>query len=149
MLIGFLLASSQELAAKLQAGFQYGNNSDLCGAGLPVLRPCTPADLIDPDRPQPFSAGIAPQVTPSAGNGRAPSTRALAAVVVAAVALLAATGVDLFALSWRLWHRQRIAGRRRRRGKEEMRAVSVHVFLRTEETGLPSAERWGRDMWHS
>ncbi|EES03156.1 probable LRR receptor-like serine/threonine-protein kinase At1g12460 [Sorghum bicolor] len=100
-----------ELAAKLQAGFQYGNNSDLCGAGLPALRPCTPADLIDPDRPQPFSAGIASQVTPSGGgNGRAPSTRALAAVVVAAVALLAATGVGLFALSWRRWRRQRVAG---------------------------------------
>jgi hypothetical protein len=110
MLIGLLLASSQELAAKLQAGFQYGNNSDLCGAGLPALRPCTPVDLIDPDRPQPFSAGIAPQVTPSGGNGRAPSTRALAAVVVAAVALLAATGVGLFALSWRRWRRQRVAG---------------------------------------
>ncbi|XP_066314433.1 somatic embryogenesis receptor kinase 2-like [Miscanthus floridulus] len=102
-----------ELAAKLQAGFQYGNNSDLCGAGLPALRPCTPADLIDPDRPQPFSAGIAPQVTPSGGgggNGRAPSTRALAAVVVAAVALLAATGLGLFALSYRRWRRQRVAG---------------------------------------
>ncbi|CAD6231139.1 unnamed protein product [Miscanthus lutarioriparius] len=102
-----------ELAAKLQAGFQYGNNSDLCGAGLPALRPCNPADLIDPDRPQPFSAGIAPQVTPSGGgggNGRAPSTRALAAVVVAAVALLAATGVGLFALSYRRWRRQSVAG---------------------------------------
>lgn len=97
-----------ELAAKLQAGFQYGNNSDLCGAGLPALRPCTPADLIDPDRPQPFSAGIAPQVRPS--DGRAPSTRALAAVVVVAVALLAATGVGLLALSWRRWRRQRVAG---------------------------------------
>lgn len=107
-LTGFLLAASQELAAKLQAGFQYGNNSDLCGAGLPALRPCTPADLIDPDRPQPFSAGIAPQVRPS--DGRAPSTRALAAVVVVAVALLAATGVGLLALSWRRWRRQRVAG---------------------------------------
>nr|XP_034605918.1 LRR receptor kinase BAK1-like [Setaria viridis]TKW07780.1 hypothetical protein SEVIR_7G329400v2 [Setaria viridis] len=46
-----------ELAAKFQAGFQYGN--DLCGAGLPALRP----DLINLDRPQPFSAGISPQVT--------------------------------------------------------------------------------------
>ncbi|PWZ31446.1 hypothetical protein Zm00014a_042876 [Zea mays] len=101
-----------ELAAKLQAGFQYGNNSDLCGAGLPALRPCTLAELIDPDRPQPFSAGIAPQVTPSdgRGNGRVPSTRALAAVVVVAVTLLVATGVGLFALSWRRWRRQRVAG---------------------------------------
>ncbi|XP_062213738.1 LRR receptor kinase SERK2-like [Phragmites australis] len=110
-----------ELATKLQAGFQYGNNSDLCGTGLPALRPCTPADLIDPDRPQPFSAGIAPQVTPGGssdggGHGRCsgarcgPSTKALAAVVVVAVALLAATAAGLFALSWRRWRRQRIAG---------------------------------------
>ncbi|OEL19591.1 Cysteine-rich receptor-like protein kinase 5 [Dichanthelium oligosanthes] len=102
-----------ELAAKLQAGFQYGNNTDLCGAGLPALRPCTRADLINPDRPQPFSAGIAPQVTPSdggGGHGRAPSTKALAALVVVAVALLAATVVGLFALSWHRWRTQRVAG---------------------------------------
>ncbi|KAL6615040.1 hypothetical protein ACP70R_037310 [Stipagrostis hirtigluma subsp. patula] len=103
-----------ELAAKLQAGFQYGNNSDLCGAGMPGLRPCTPADLIDPDRPQPFSAGIAPQVAPGGSSSPAgahgPSTRALAAVVAIAVALLAATAAGLFALSWRRWRRQRIAG---------------------------------------
>lgn len=108
-----------ELAAKLQARFQYGNNTDLCGAGLPALRPCTPADLIDPDRPQPFSAGIAPEVTPPGSGGRcggashcgAPSTRALAAVVVAAVALLAATAAGLFAFSWRRWRSQRVASR--------------------------------------
>ncbi|WVZ69971.1 hypothetical protein U9M48_018682 [Paspalum notatum var. saurae] len=101
-----------ELAARLQAGFQYGNNSDLCGAGLPALRPCTPADLIDPDRPQPFSAGIAPQVTPPGGGGsggRAPSTKALAAVVVVAVVLLVATAAGLFALSWRRWRAQSAA----------------------------------------
>ncbi|CAL4949100.1 unnamed protein product [Urochloa decumbens] len=97
-----------ELAAKLQAGFQYGNNSDLCGAGLPALRPCTPADLIDPDRPQPFSAGISPDVTAPGGGGRGcgrapPSTKALAAAVAVAVALLAATALGLFALSWRRW----------------------------------------------
>nr|CAB3473353.1 unnamed protein product [Digitaria exilis] len=91
------------------AGFQYGNNSDLCGAGLPGLRPCTPADLIDPDMPQPFSAGITPQVT-APSHGHAPSTKALAAVVVAAVSLLAATAVGLFALSWRRWRTQRVAG---------------------------------------
>ena len=107
----FLVASSQELAARLQAGFQYGNNTDLCGAGLPALRPCTPADLIDPDRPQPFSAGIAPQVTaPGGGHGHAPSTKALATVVVVAVALLAATAAGLLALSWRRWRMRRAAG---------------------------------------
>ncbi|GJM94101.1 hypothetical protein PR202_ga10717 [Eleusine coracana subsp. coracana] len=108
-----------ELATKLRAGFQYGNNSDLCGAGLPALRPCTPADLIDPDRPQPFSAGITPGGSPNsdAGHGRcvgahcAPSTRALAAVVVAAVVLLAATAAGLFAFSWRRWRSQRVASR--------------------------------------
>ena len=108
----FLVASSQVLAARLQAGFQYGNNTDLCGAGLPALRLCTPADLIDPDRPQPFSAGIAPQVTApgGGGHGRAPSTKALTAVVVVAVALLAATAAGLLALSWRRWRMRRVAG---------------------------------------
>ena len=109
----FLVASSsQELAARLQAGFQYGNNAHLSGTRLPALRPCTPADLIDPDRPQPFSAGIAPQVTaPSGGgHGHAPSTKALATVVVVAVALLAATAAGLLALSWRRCRTQRVAG---------------------------------------
>jgi hypothetical protein len=94
----------------LQVGFQYGNNTDLCGAGLPALRPCTPADLIDPDRQQPFSAGISPQATSpdGGGRGRGPSTKALAAVVVVAVALLVATAVGLFALSWRRWREQRV-----------------------------------------
>ncbi|KAL5226290.1 hypothetical protein ABZP36_014555 [Zizania latifolia] len=106
--------------AKLQGGFQYANNTDLCGTGLPALRPCTRADLINPDRPQPFSAGIAPQITPGSANGHGhcsgahcpPSTKALAAVVVVVtVILLAATAAGLFAFSWyRWWHKQRVAG---------------------------------------
>uniref|UniRef100_A0A0D9V280 Protein kinase domain-containing protein n=1 Tax=Leersia perrieri TaxID=77586 RepID=A0A0D9V280_9ORYZ len=104
---------------KLQGGFQYANNTDLCGTGLPALRPCTPADLISPDRPQPFSAGITPpQITPgsSDGHGRCsgahcpPSTKALAAVVVVAVILLSVTAAGLFAFSWYRWRKQRIAG---------------------------------------
>ncbi|KAF0916277.1 hypothetical protein E2562_005893 [Oryza meyeriana var. granulata] len=104
--------------AKLQGGFQYANNTDLCGTGLPALRPCTPADLISPDRPQPFSAGISPQITPgsSDGHGRCsgahcpPSTRALAAVVVVAVILLAVTAASLLAFSWYRWRKQKVAG---------------------------------------
>ncbi|KQK08399.1 hypothetical protein BRADI_2g41696v3 [Brachypodium distachyon] len=106
--------------AKLEGGFQYGNNTDLCGTGLPDLRPCTPADLIDPDRPQPFSAGIAPDITPGsssdAGRGHCsgthcpPSTKALAAAVVVAVVILAATAAGLFAFSWYRWRKQRTAG---------------------------------------
>uniref|UniRef100_J3L1A8 Protein kinase domain-containing protein n=1 Tax=Oryza brachyantha TaxID=4533 RepID=J3L1A8_ORYBR len=104
--------------AKLQGGFQYANNTDLCGTGLPALRPCTPADLISPDRPQPFSAGISPQITPGSpdGHGRCsgarcpPSTKALAAVVVIAVILLAVTAAGLFAFSWYRWRKQRVAG---------------------------------------
>uniref|UniRef100_M8ASJ9 Leucine-rich repeat receptor protein kinase EXS n=1 Tax=Aegilops tauschii TaxID=37682 RepID=M8ASJ9_AEGTA len=101
--------------AKLEGGFQYGNNSDLCGTGLPDLRPCTPADLIDPDRPQPLSAGIAPQITPDGARGHCsgthcpPSTKALAAVVVVAVILLAATAAGLLAFSWHRWRKQRTA----------------------------------------
>ncbi|RLN08762.1 LRR receptor-like serine/threonine-protein kinase GSO1 [Panicum miliaceum] len=49
MLIDSLLSSSQELAANLKTGFQYGNNSDLSGTELPGLRPSTLADLIDPE----------------------------------------------------------------------------------------------------
>ncbi|BAS72835.1 Os01g0577600 [Oryza sativa Japonica Group] len=103
--------------AKLQGGFQYANNTDLCGTGLPALRPCTPADLISPDMPQPFSAGISPQITPgssSDGHGHCtgthcpPSTKALAAVVVVAVILLAVTGAGMFALSWYRWRKQRV-----------------------------------------
>ncbi|KAE8816078.1 Leucine-rich repeat receptor protein kinase EXS [Hordeum vulgare] len=101
--------------AKLEGGFQYGNNTDLCGTGLPDLRPCTPADLIDPDRPQPFSAGIAPQIKPGSsdrhcsGTHCPPSTKALAAVVIVAVILLGATAAGLLVFSWHRWRKQRRA----------------------------------------
>ncbi|KAL5222276.1 hypothetical protein ABZP36_026989 [Zizania latifolia] len=104
--------------AKLQGGFQYANNTDLCGTGLAALRPCTPADLINPDRPQPFSAGIAPQITPGSASGHVrcsgahcpPSTKALAAVVVVALILFAVTAAGLFAFSWYRWRKRRVAG---------------------------------------
>ncbi|XP_051224678.1 uncharacterized protein [Lolium perenne] len=101
--------------AKLEGGFQYGNNADLCGTGLPDLRPCTSSDLIDPDRPQPFSAGIPPRTSADGGHGHCtgthcpPSTKALAAVVVLAVILLAATAAGLLAFSWHRWRKQRTA----------------------------------------
>ncbi|CAM0881451.1 unnamed protein product [Alopecurus aequalis] len=101
--------------ARLEGGFQYGNNTDLCGTGLPDLRPCTSSDLIDPDRPQPFSAGIPPQINSDGGHGHCsgthcpPSTKALAAVVLLAVILLAATAAGLFAFSWYRWRKQRMA----------------------------------------
>ncbi|KAM0844072.1 hypothetical protein ACQ4PT_057282 [Festuca glaucescens] len=101
--------------AKLEGGFQYGNNADLCGTGLPDLRPCTSSDLIDPDRPQPFSAGIPPRTSSDGGHEHCsgthcpPSTKALAAVVVLAVILLAATAAGLLAFSWHRWRKQRTA----------------------------------------
>jgi hypothetical protein len=94
------------------AGWLPVRERHLRGVGLPALRSCTPADLIDPDRQQPFSASISPQATSPDGGGRGCglSTKALAVVAVVAVALLvlAATTVEMFALSWRRWRRQRV-----------------------------------------
>ncbi|XP_020273743.1 LRR receptor-like serine/threonine-protein kinase GSO2 [Asparagus officinalis] len=40
---------------RLNGGFQYGNNTGLCGIGFSTLRVCTSADLINPNRPEPIS----------------------------------------------------------------------------------------------
>nr|CAD1843604.1 unnamed protein product [Ananas comosus var. bracteatus] len=53
---------------RLQEGFQYENNTDLCGTGFNSLRTCTSADLLNPTRPEPFSAGVAPHAIPQSVN---------------------------------------------------------------------------------
>ncbi|XP_043694909.1 LRR receptor-like serine/threonine-protein kinase GSO2 [Telopea speciosissima] len=41
---------------KLNDGFQYGNNSGLCGVAFPSLRTCTATDQQNPDRLEPLGA---------------------------------------------------------------------------------------------
>ncbi|XP_042481422.1 somatic embryogenesis receptor kinase 1-like [Macadamia integrifolia] len=42
---------------KLNGGFQYGNNSDLCGVAFPSLRTCTATDQLNSERSEPLGAG--------------------------------------------------------------------------------------------
>nr|AMM43004.1 LRR-RLK [Vernicia montana] len=49
------LSGNVPLALKrLNSGFQYDNNPDLCGAGFPNLETCTASGHLNPNRPEPF-----------------------------------------------------------------------------------------------
>ncbi|KAJ3679850.1 hypothetical protein LUZ60_016128 [Juncus effusus] len=45
---------------RLNQGFKYGNNTDLCGTGFSTLQTCTQSDLTTQNGPKPFSAGLNP-----------------------------------------------------------------------------------------
>ncbi|MQL96069.1 hypothetical protein Taro_028740 [Colocasia esculenta] len=42
---------------RLDGGFRFGNNTALCGVGFSLLRACTSADIINPNRPEPYGPG--------------------------------------------------------------------------------------------
>ncbi|KAJ4951218.1 hypothetical protein NE237_028050 [Protea cynaroides] len=102
---------------KLNGGFQYGNNSDLCGVAFPPLRVCTAMDQLNPDRPEPFGPGtngIATKDIPESANLRMPCNqtncsnpskipRVAVLVGVTAIAVaLTVTGLLIFS-----WYRRR------------------------------------------
>uniref|UniRef100_A0A7C9ABX7 Receptor protein serine/threonine kinase n=1 Tax=Opuntia streptacantha TaxID=393608 RepID=A0A7C9ABX7_OPUST len=51
---------------RLDVGFSYGNNTNLCGTGFPTLRTCTTFDTanVDINRPQPFGLILNNQSSP-------------------------------------------------------------------------------------
>ncbi|KAJ8449359.1 hypothetical protein Cgig2_002491 [Carnegiea gigantea] len=52
---------------RLDTGFSYGNNTNLCGAGFPTLRTCTTFDTtnVDINKPQPFGLILNNQTAPT------------------------------------------------------------------------------------
>lgn len=54
---------------RLNGGFQYDNNPDLCGVGFSNLKTCTASGHLDPNRPEPFEPGSAlPKDIPESAN---------------------------------------------------------------------------------
>ncbi|XP_010910517.1 cysteine-rich receptor-like protein kinase 21 [Elaeis guineensis] len=102
---------------RLDDGFQYWNNADLCGDGFPSLRVCTSSDLLNPHRPEPYGAGILPQDNPQSANLNVhcnnthcshSSKSAVAIVVAIAAVVFGGTISSLLAFSWYRRRKQKI-----------------------------------------
>jgi hypothetical protein len=123
MLIDSLLSSSQELAAFSQKKKNWrpicrlaSSTGTTAISAAPSCRgSARPRWRTSSTRSPGQAAAVQRRHHAEKGSyGRAPSTKALAAVVPAAMALLAATAVGLFALSWRRCRGQKDAGARHR-----------------------------------
>lgn len=96
---------------RLNGGFQYGNNMDLCGTGFSSLRVCTSADVHDPDRPEPYglqdhplSADVNAHCNKTHCPNSSKSSTVAVAIGISAVAIASIiTGV--VAVSW--YHHQK------------------------------------------
>ncbi|XP_072989187.1 uncharacterized protein [Typha latifolia] len=97
---------------KLQEGFQYGNNNDLCGTGFSSLRVCTSADVLNPNRPEPFGAGIPQSVGLDAHCNTTHCSNTLKSSAVAAIVVVVVVfgmmAFGLFAYLWYRHHKQKI-----------------------------------------
>lgn len=107
---------------RLNGGFRYGNNSNLCGYGFSLLRACDSSNNINPNKPEPFGPDVnsshsvnIPQsavIRTHCNNGHCPKpskrTPAIAVLigVVATVAVAAVAG--LFTFTWYRRRKQKI-----------------------------------------
>ncbi|KAJ4955190.1 hypothetical protein NE237_011973 [Protea cynaroides] len=105
---------------KLNGGFQYGNNSDLCGVAFSSLKACT-ADQLNPNRPEPFASGtngITTKDIPQSANFRVhcnqsdcsnPSRSSGVALVIGVVGItVALTVTGILTFSWYRRRKQKI-----------------------------------------
>ncbi|XP_042513051.1 LRR receptor-like serine/threonine-protein kinase RGI5 [Macadamia integrifolia] len=106
---------------KLNGGFKYGNNSNLCGVAFSSLRACTATDPLNSNKPEPFgssTSGTATKDIPESANFRMhcnqtdcsnPSRSPQVAVVVGVVAItVALTVTGLLTFSWYRRRKQKI-----------------------------------------
>lgn len=106
----------------MEGGFRYKNNKDLCGKGFYPLRTCTSADLLNPNRPEPYgpedSKGI-PQsadikkshCSTTSANCPSPSNVSKAPIIACLVSLVAGVLVmSLVAFAWYRRQKQKIGG---------------------------------------
>ena len=101
---------------RLSGGFQYGNNTNLCGIGFPTMRVCTSDDLRNPNRPEPYGSQYIPQsanfnVTCSNADctkSSRSSALAVSLVVLTIAVALTVTGLLSFSLYCR--QKQNIGG---------------------------------------
>ncbi|CAA6656229.1 unnamed protein product [Spirodela intermedia] len=92
---------SGEGLRKMEGRFHYANNRGLCGAGFSSLRLCNSADLLQPNKPEPYS-GLAHTGIPQLAY---PSSSSLP-VVIAAIAV-GAVGVVSGLLAFACYRRRK------------------------------------------
>jgi len=106
---------------RLNGGFQFGNNTGLCGVGFSTLRLCTSADLIDPNRPEPIGRdfnGLKPLEIPQSANLSAhcnttncsnnSKTSAITVTVGITAVLVAGMASGLLTFAWYRRRKQKI-----------------------------------------
>ncbi|KAG9445423.1 hypothetical protein H6P81_016763 [Aristolochia fimbriata] len=102
---------------RLSDGFQYGNNSGLCGIGFSTLGTCKTSDQINPNRPEPFGTDPLSKNLPQSANVKLhcttpdchTSSKSPVAIVIGLIAaVVGATLAGLFAFSWYRRRKQKI-----------------------------------------
>ncbi|KAJ0770011.1 putative protein kinase RLK-Pelle-LRR-IV family [Helianthus annuus] len=106
-----------EVLKKLDDGFQYANNTDLCGSGFADLKVCNSSfGPENPNKPEPFgtqSKGATPKAIPQSADvtesrSKSKSTNAgLAAILGAVLTVMLLTG-GIFTFIWYRRRKQRI-----------------------------------------
>nr|XP_043627971.1 LRR receptor-like serine/threonine-protein kinase GSO2 [Erigeron canadensis] len=102
---------------KLDEGFQYANNSALCGSGFADLNVCNSSfGPENPDKPEPFgpqSKGLTPKAIPQSANvvtaqSKSKSSNAGLAAILGAVVTTMLLVAGLFSFVWYRRRKQRI-----------------------------------------
>ncbi|XP_010276701.1 PREDICTED: probable leucine-rich repeat receptor-like protein kinase At5g63930 [Nelumbo nucifera] len=106
---------------RLNEGFQYGNNSDLCGVGFSTLSVCSASDRLNPNRPEPFGPsknGLATRAIPESANlpqhcngthcSSSSRTSQIAVVGGVIVVVISLTATGLFTFMWYRRRKQKI-----------------------------------------
>ncbi|KAF8393600.1 hypothetical protein HHK36_021844 [Tetracentron sinense] len=118
----FLLMVDEALK-RLKGGFQYGNNSGLCGVGFSSLGVCTALNNMNPNKPEPFgpgtNGGITKEIPESANirphcndthcsnQSKPPQIGVVIGVIAVIVTLKLVAGLLVF--SWYRRRKQKIA----------------------------------------
>ncbi|KAI7755449.1 hypothetical protein M8C21_015914, partial [Ambrosia artemisiifolia] len=102
---------------KLDEGFQYANNLELCGSGFADLKVCNASfERENPNKPEPFgpqSKGLTPKAIPQSANvtsdqSKSKSTNAGLAAILAAVLITMLLVAGIFTFVWYRRRKQRI-----------------------------------------
>ncbi|KAK6920279.1 Leucine-rich repeat [Dillenia turbinata] len=116
------LSGNVPLALKrLNEGFQYVNNPDLCGSGFASLNVCATTDHLNPDRPEPYapgsdgftskdipeSADLLPNCTQRHCKGQSKNPQIVVICGAVAVAFVLIT-IGLFSFTWYRRRKQKI-----------------------------------------
>ncbi|KAG1360750.1 somatic embryogenesis receptor kinase 1 [Cocos nucifera] len=95
---------------RLNGGFQYGNNTDLCGVGFTSLNVCSPDDVLNPRKPEPVGQDIPQSANITAhcnGSHCSKSSKSSAVKVVIGIVALAFGGLVISLLAFALYRRRR------------------------------------------